>query len=144
MEAYEGIFWAVQSGTTLAHDVGFLGHGEVYHAGMLILTDMMIQRARYALREVDLSEEALAIDVIDEIARSGGLYLAHPHTARNFRKSLWIPPQWIYREKVDQLFYRKGLTDLLMDEASSVLSSHSPEELPEPESARIDQYLESL
>jgi len=144
MEAYEGIFWAVQSGTTLAHDVGFLGHGEVYHAGMLVLTDMMIQRARYALSEPDLSDEALAVDVIDEIARSGGLYLAHPHTAKNFRKSLWMPPSWINREKIDQLFYRKRLEELLADEASSILSSHKPKELAESVVTEIEQYLESI
>jgi trimethylamine--corrinoid protein Co-methyltransferase len=144
MEAYEGVFWAVQSGTTLAHDVGILGHGEAYHAGMLVLTDMMIQRARYALKEPDLTDETLAVDVIDEIARTGGLYLAHPHTARNFRKSLWIPPLWINREKIDQLFYRKRLDELLTDEASNILSSHATKELPESITVEIDQYLQSL
>jgi trimethylamine--corrinoid protein Co-methyltransferase len=144
LEAYEGIFWAVQSGTTLAHDVGFLGHGEVYHPGMLILTDMMIQRARYVLRKVDLSEEALAIDVIDEVARSGNLYVAHPHTAKHFRKSLWIPPRWIFRDKIEQLYHKKDLSELLTDEAASVMSRHNPEELPEETARQIDEYCAAL
>lgn len=140
MEAYEGIFWAVQSGTTLAHDVGFLGHGEAYHPGMLILTDMMIQRARYVLRKVDLSEEALAIDVIDEVARAGSLYVAHPHTAKHFRKALWIPPPWIFRDKIEQLYHRKKLSELLADEAGNILSRHHPEELCPCIAKQVDDY----
>ncbi|UCD56704.1 MAG: trimethylamine methyltransferase family protein [Candidatus Hydrogenedentota bacterium] len=144
MEAYEGIFWAVQSGTTLAHDVGFLGHGEMYHPGMLILTDMMIQRARYVLRKLDLSDEALATGVIDEVARSGNLYVAHPHTAKHFRQALWIPPPWIYRDKVEQLYHRKDLVDLLTDEATAILARHSPEDLCPCTVKEIDDYLASL
>lgn len=144
MEAYEGILWAVECGTTLAHDVGFLGHGEVYHAGMLVLTDMMIRRARYVLRPLNFSEETLAVEVIDEVARSGDLYLAHPHASRHFRDSLWIPPPWIFRGKAEQLFGTRTVTDLLTEEANSILSRHSVEELPPETTARVDQYLDSL
>jgi trimethylamine:corrinoid methyltransferase-like protein len=111
---------------------------------MLVLTDMMIQRAKYALKEPDFSDETLAVDVIDEVARSKGLYLAHPHTARNFRNSLWIPPSWINREKIDQLFYRKRLDELLTDEANNILSSYKPKELDESITLEIDKYLDSI
>jgi trimethylamine--corrinoid protein Co-methyltransferase len=144
MEAYEGIFWALQSGTTLAHDVGFLGHGEMYHPGMLVLTDMMIQRARYVLRKPDVSDEILATDVIDEVARSGKLYIAHPHTAKHFREALWIPPTWVYRDKIEQIYYKKDLAELLIEEATSILSRHRPDKLDPDIEKQIDEYCASL
>jgi trimethylamine--corrinoid protein Co-methyltransferase len=144
MEAYEGILWAVQSGTTLAHDVGFLGHGEMYHPGMLVLTDMMIQRARYVLRKADLSEEILATEVIDDVARSGKLYVAHPHTAKHFREALWIPPPWVYRDKIEQIYYKKNLVELLTDEARNTLARHSPSELEPDIKNQVDEYCASL
>ena len=61
MEAYEGILMAMQCGTTLAHDVGYLAHGALYDARMLVLTDEMIRRVRYLLKPADLSEESLAV-----------------------------------------------------------------------------------
>ena len=59
MEAYEGVLLALQSGSSLVHDVGYLAHGELYDARMLVLTDEMIRRAKHVLKEVDLSKNAL-------------------------------------------------------------------------------------
>lgn len=143
MEAYEGISLALMAGTTLAHDVGYLAHGELYDARMLVLTDMMIGRVKQILKPVDLSEDALAMDVIDKVARSGGLYLAHPHTSKKFRQSLWLPPKYINRKHFT-LEKEDDLTDLLSDEVNNVLSSHRPREIDQSRVNKIDRYLDSI
>lgn len=47
MEDHEGILFRLQSVSTPIHDIGYLAHGELYDAGMLIFTDLMIKRARW-------------------------------------------------------------------------------------------------
>ena len=144
MEAYEGILFALQSESTLVHGVGYLAHGELYDARMLILSDLMIDRARHILKSADLSENNLAVDVIDEVARRDDLYLAHPHTAERFREALWMPPSFIERRKTEEREHAIELTDLLSEEVDRLLNNHKPKELPESKVQQIGQYLDSL
>ncbi|MFO8057550.1 MAG: trimethylamine methyltransferase family protein [bacterium] len=143
MEAYEGISLGLMAGTTMAHDVGLLAHGELYDPRMLILTDMMIGRARQILRPADLSEDALAIHVIDEVARSGDVFLAHPHTAKKFREALWLPPRYINRKHIsyDQ---EQPIEDMLFQEVVSTLESHQPSLLSTEKEKKVNQYLDSI
>ena len=120
MEAYEGIMMALLSGPTMVHDMGYLAHGEIYDARMLVLTDMMITRARKLLREADLSDGSLAVDTINEVARGERMYLAHKHTATRFRKALWLPPAYIDRRHVEK--GRRDLEEMLSDEVKKLLT----------------------
>lgn len=144
MEAHEGILLAIQSGTTLAHDVGYLAHGELYDARMLVLTDVMINRAKYLLQPADISKESLAADVIDEVARGDELYLSHIHTADHFKDALWIPPKYIERRKIENREQARDLPDLLKDEVNHILSSHRPKALPATIIDQIDRYIDTL
>ena len=144
MEAYEGILMALQSRTTLAHDVGFLAHGVLYDARMLILTDEMINRARHLLKPVDLSGESLATETIDEVARKNELYLAHTHTAEVFRDVLWLAPSYINRQSSVETLKAEELTSLLSDRVNGILSTHEPTKLSKKKTAAIDEYLASL
>jgi trimethylamine--corrinoid protein Co-methyltransferase len=144
MEAYEGILMAIQSGTTVAHDVGYLAHGMLYDARMLVLTDEMIKRAKHLLKPVDLSEKTLVTDVIDEIARKNELYLAHPHTAEVFRNVLWLAPSFINRKSSVNPKEGRELVSLLSDRIDNILSTHEPRELSPDTITEIDQYLNSL
>jgi trimethylamine--corrinoid protein Co-methyltransferase len=144
MEAYEGIVFALQSGSTLAHDVGYLAHGELYDARMLVLTDAMIGRAKHILKAVDLSEANLAVDVINEVARRDDLYLAQPHTAERFRESLWMPPDFIERRKTEERKNASELTDLLSEAVDRVSTNHKPKALADSKAEQIDQVLNSI
>jgi trimethylamine--corrinoid protein Co-methyltransferase len=143
MEAYEGICTAFMAAPTLVHDVGYLGHGELTDARMLILTDMMIGRARHLYRPVELSEKNLAVRVIDEVARSGELYLQHPHTLESFRDSLWFPPKYINRKHMHAP-EDKTLPELLGEEVERILKEHTPEGIPESVHRDITAYLDSI
>jgi trimethylamine--corrinoid protein Co-methyltransferase len=144
MEAYEGILLAAISGTTLAHDVGFLAHGALFDARMLVLADEMIKRARYLIKGAELSEKNLAVDVIDEVARTNSLYLAHPHTSELFRNVLWLPPSYINRRNIREYVHQKNLTDHLSEEVDRILSSHKPEPLPPDKLKAVNHYLDEL
>jgi trimethylamine--corrinoid protein Co-methyltransferase len=143
MEAYEGISLAYMARTTLAHDVGFMAHGELYDARMLVLTDMMIGRINHILKEPDLSKESLAVDVIDEVSRSGDLYLAHSHTVSRFRGSLWLPPKYINRKHFD-LEYFHDINELLTVEVNEIRTRDLAVTLSESILARIQKHLDSI
>ena len=143
MEAYEGISLALWAGSTLVHDVAYLAHGELYDARMLVLTDMMIGRARHVMKPVDLSPEALAMDVIDEVARKDDIYLSHPHTAEHFKAALWIPPKFINRRYITDVNH-ENMTTLLAREVNTILEQHTPAALDSEKSAQIKAFLEQL
>lgn len=144
IEAYEGILLSLLSSSTMVHDVGFLGHGEVYHPGMLVLTREMIRRARFLLKEPDLSAEALAIDVIDSVSRDpDSLYLAHQHSARHFRDALWLPPRYFEKGYMED-WDANRFQDQLMEEARGVLAAATPDLLDAGRSDEIDRYLREL
>lgn len=123
MEAYEGILMAVQSGVSMAHDVGYLAHGTVYDSRMLVLTNEMIKRARHLMTPISLSEDKLALNVIDDICKNNsydGLYLTHPHTSEFFREALYIPPEYLNRRSIeDQL--KESLNEMLAEEVKKIL-----------------------
>jgi trimethylamine:corrinoid methyltransferase-like protein len=93
---------------------------------------------------VDLSDDALAVDAIDEIARGECLFLAHPHTSQHFRKALWLPPFYIERRNTSEREHAGEPQDLLSEEVTRVLSSHKPKELPPTKIKQIDEYTTSI
>ncbi len=144
LESYEGILLAAQSGTTLAHDVGYLAHGALYDPRMLVLTDEMVNRARFLMKEADLTEKSLAVDVIDEVARMNDLYLAHPHTSEVFRTSLWLPPAYINRRNIADFSLGHDLAGMLSERVQGILSTHTPKPLPTDTLDAIHAYLNSI
>lgn len=143
MEAYESILLALQTGSTLAHDMGYLKRGYLYDPRMLVLTQMMVERARKLLRPLDLTEVGLAGQVIDDVARERDdvdNYPSHPHTYEHFRKVLWLAPRYFERG-VD---HERNLPDLLTDVVKDIVTTHKPKPLPAAMMAEIEQYLDSL
>jgi trimethylamine--corrinoid protein Co-methyltransferase len=143
MEAYESILLALQTGSTLAHDMGYLKRGYLYDPRMLVLTQMMVERARKLLRPLDLTEVGLAGQVIDDVARERDdvdNYPSHPHTYEHFRKALWLAPRYFERG-VD---HERNLPDLLTDVVKDIVATHKPKPLPAAMMAEIEQYLDSL
>jgi trimethylamine--corrinoid protein Co-methyltransferase len=72
------------SGGHMIHDVGYLESAYCGSLTQVVLCDEVIGWLRSFAGEVDLSDEALALDVIDEVG-PGGLFLRHKHTRRHVR-----------------------------------------------------------
>jgi trimethylamine--corrinoid protein Co-methyltransferase len=143
-EAYEGILLGLQSGTTLAHDVGYLAYGSLYDARFIVLCDAMIGRAKHLLRPLDLSEDTLGLEAINEAARTSTPYLAIEHTALHFRDCLWMPPSFINRSKMESYNSERPLNDLLGERVSEILDSHRPTPLSDAVADSISSYVAEL
>ena len=139
-EAYRGIMLALQSGSTLVHDMGYMAFGELYDQRMLVLTMEMVREARHLLAPPDLSEEALSMEVIDDVCRSEALYLGHQDTARGFRKALFIS-KLINRDKVgvdhEDMLHRLGRR------ADQLLAAHQVDAPDDEVWRRVAAYLET-
>jgi trimethylamine--corrinoid protein Co-methyltransferase len=143
VEAYESILLALQSKSTLVHDMAYLKRGYLYDPRMLVLVQAMVERARMLLRPLDLSEDALAGNAIDDVSRvRGGLdnYPSHDHTFEHFRNALWLPPHYWERGQEHQ----KSLPDRLTDVVKDILATHKPMPLPDAKLAAIDKFLRTL
>lgn len=103
----------------------------------------MIDRARHILKRPDLEEANMSIDIINEVARSGDLYLTHMHTARKFRESLWIPPKYINRKHFNPKNFH-DLEELLTAEVNDIRKNHKPKRLTSEKEKKIQQILDSI
>ncbi len=142
-EAFQSILIAQQAGATIAHDVGFLAYGSLYDARYVVLTHEMIGRVRRMWRSFEPTEERMALDVIDDVARASirgtgpTIYLKHPHTARNFRQALYLPPRFVERRSLDLSRPPESLLDRLGGEVEEILARPEAPTLPDEVADRL-------
>lgn len=89
LEAASSCMMAYLAGANLIHDVGLLGNATVVMPAMIVATDEIVAMLQYLLGEVDVSDEALALDMLEEVG-PGGEFVTHPHTFERFR-DVWYP-----------------------------------------------------
>jgi trimethylamine--corrinoid protein Co-methyltransferase len=89
LEAASSCMMAQLVGGNLVHDVGLLGNATVVMPAMIVATDEMIAMTRHLLAGIDVSEEGLALDVIEEVG-VGGEFVTHGHTFDRFQ-DIWYP-----------------------------------------------------
>ena len=124
----------------MVHDMGYMAFGEQFDPRMLILVSEMLDEARHLLRPADLSEEGLCTEVIDEVARGGSLYLAHGHTRRHFRQTLWLS-RLINRDKIGR--DPTPLCDKLAARVQQLLGAE-PRALDVQLDAEVERYLATV
>lgn len=89
LEAGSSCMMAYLAGANLIHDVGLLGNATVVMPSMIVATNEIIDALEHLLGEIDVSDRALALDVIEEVG-PGGEFVTHEHTFDHFR-DVWYP-----------------------------------------------------
>jgi trimethylamine--corrinoid protein Co-methyltransferase len=116
-------------GENLIHDVGYVESGLTASWGLLAMCNDFIGAAKRVVDGFELSEETLALDVIDRVGPSGH-YLVEDHTLKHFRQEIWMP-SLLDRNNYDT-WKSKGKTTLL-DRANhrvkEILENHQTEPL---------------
>lgn len=77
------------AGSDLVSGIGGLDSAMGCSMGQMVLDSILWEDFRSFLRDVAVDAGAAALDVLQEVGH-GNSFLAHPHTARNFRKELHI------------------------------------------------------
>ena len=92
------------------------------------------------LRGIEISDEALALNVIDEIGPEGH-FLSHEHTLKYFRKEYFFPKLF---DRTDFEAYEKGdmkdLSERSYEIAKKIIEKHEPAPLDK----NIEEELEKI
>ena len=132
---------AAQSGGNLVHDVGYIESGLTTSYEMLVSMDEVVGTVRRFMEGVEISDETLALDVIDEVG-PGGHFLGEPHTAWHCREN-WYPTLFDRRNRAGwEENGRLGLGDRARARVQEILETHLPPPLDEAISARLDAIVE--
>ncbi|MBP8291785.1 MAG: trimethylamine methyltransferase family protein [Caldilineaceae bacterium] len=140
VDAQFSIQTALLAGTNLNHDVGYLEAGLANSPEYMVLANEIIAMNRAFTRGVQFDDEALALDVIDEVG-PGGQFLSHDHTMRHWRE-LWVPT--IFDRQRLESWQEKGsktMHDRVREATVAIMDSHQVAPLPASVDAEIDYIL---
>jgi trimethylamine--corrinoid protein Co-methyltransferase len=116
-------------GANLIHDLGYLESGLTGSLAQLVLCDEIVGWVKHFVAPVEVSDETLALDLIDEIGPDGQ-FLDTEHTLAHFREH-WYPTVFD-RHNYDrwQAAGGKSLAERAVERVSKILAEHQPEPLP--------------
>ncbi len=134
IEAALTLMTAALNGSHIVHDLGYLESGLCYSLAQLAICDEVLGWIEHSLRQVDVGDVALAVDLIDEVGPDGQ-FLDSQHTLKHFRDR-WYPTL-IDRQNYDnwQAQGAKTLEQRATERVTKILTEHEPEPLP-PEVAQ--------
>jgi len=128
-EASYTLLLAGMSGANLIHDVGYLESGLTACLDSLMYCDEIIDRVRYLLRGIQITDEKMALDVIEQVGPAGN-FLSHPHTCKHYREEFWFP-KYGNRERYEG--WAEGGSTTLCErvhrQVLKVLAEHEPQQL---------------
>ncbi|NPV28649.1 MAG: hypothetical protein HPY58_03130 [Firmicutes bacterium] len=142
----EAIFFtlvAALGGANLAFGGGELGSGTVGSPAKVLFDDECISFTKHFLKGIELSEETLALEVIERVG-PGGSFLAEEHTFRYFKKETWYP-SFLNRKPLKTWLEEgiiKTIADLVSDRAAEVLETFNVEKLPDSVLAEMDRIID--
>ena len=139
-EAAFSLILETLAGAQLVHDVGYLESGMCNSLEQLAICDELINYVRRFMQGLEVSDETLALDVIDKVGPHDD-FLGTKHTNQHFRQD-WYP----------KLFDRnnfegwsaaggKTLRQRAKERVDEILAEHQPEPLPSDVQAKIDEIV---
>jgi trimethylamine--corrinoid protein Co-methyltransferase len=142
LEASLSLFAAASSGANLIHDVGsFLNFGLTGSLELITICDEIISMISYVLKGVEVTDETLALDVIDKVG-PGGQFITQEHTLKFFKKEHWMPK--LLDRQTRSTWEKTGSKDLATranERTKDILSKHQPTPLSKDIENDLDNEL---
>jgi len=136
---------AVLGGAHIISGPGMLDFVNTLSLEKLVIDNEIAAMAKRIFRGIDVSEETLAVDLICETGQSGD-YLTKSHTAKWFKKELYIPPLTI--DKLNRTKWEKGgktdIFDRAKKETEHILENHKPKPLGAEREALLDKAFRNI
>lgn len=141
IEGAISILMTAQSGANLNHDVGYIEHGNCASLEYLTICDDLIGMARKIVNGIEVTEETLALDVIDKVG-PGGHFLAEEHTMKHFKNETWYP-QFFVRQVYEkwEADGSKTLFQKANEKVIDILENYEPEPLPKKVQQKIKDII---
>ena len=127
-EATYSCYASALSGANLIHDCGLLDHGSLVSPTFMVLVNEVIDMVRQFLHGVQVTDETLALDVIDRVG-PGGHFVEEDHTLKHFR-NVWYPK--LFDRSVYDVWLEQGgrrFEERLRERTLKVME-HEPLQLP--------------
>lgn len=117
--------------------IGLTDTYQLFTPENLILDDDLYHRARHAFLDIPMTEEDLALDVIDAVG-PGGHFLAQPHTRRHMRDAV---VRAVTQQIGDDGQHYRDAVDVARERALDLLEHHQPEPLPHDVAAELGRLV---
>jgi trimethylamine---corrinoid protein Co-methyltransferase len=138
LDAAQVTLLAIQAGSNLNHDVGYLDFGLTCAPELVVIVDELVSMDRRALEGIHVNDETIALDVISDVG-PGGDFLRHRHTRAHVHDLQWQPRLF---NRVSQARWEGAgspdLREMARRKAREILAAHKPEALPADEAAAMD------
>ena len=118
------------AGANLIYGLGMIESGMTFDFGQLVMDDEFAAMIKLCVGGIPVSDETLAIDVIDEVGPFGD-FLSHDHTMAHMREQ--SQPGLIDR-RVREEWKASGSSTLherALEKARQILATHVPDPLPD-------------
>lgn len=140
MEAGITLAMGAAAGADIFGHMGICGVDQAASLDMLVLQNEIIGYVESTMREVSFSDEALGLDVVEEVG-PGGNFIDTEHTFEHFRRELWAP------QLADRQYYQawldsgaQSMEDRCKARTRAILEEHEPE----PISDDLDRALTEI
>ena len=137
MEADEITKLSMQLGANLNHDVGYMDFGLSGSLAEVVLVAEFISRNRQLLKEIEVSDETLAVDVLKAVG-PGGDFLGQRHTRRHLRGNQWRGQMLNRAATTAGENGGTDATEKARQKARDLLATHEVAPLPEGLAERLD------
>ncbi|MGE5225454.1 MAG: trimethylamine methyltransferase family protein [Planctomycetaceae bacterium] len=129
-------FWCALTGPEIVTGMGLVRTYTLLYPEALILDDDIYQRARHALLEMPLDDEALAVDVVASVGPAGH-FLYEEHTRKWMRDAM---RRALTHQPADAGGFRDPV-DIAREKVAWVRANHHPEPLEAAEQAELTRIL---
>ena len=141
-EAFMNAFLNAVAGINLIHNCGTIAHGSSGSLEMGVICDEIISYIQRLLMEIEVSDEALAIDLIRRIGPAGS-FMAEKHTRTHLDRGEILHPKLFNRQAIPD-WKAKGQLSTREEarlKVNEILQEHKPPPLPSEVIQQIDQIL---
>jgi len=138
---------AALDGANLIHDIGYLGQGLLGYPASIVMCDEMISFIRRLMRGFELTDETLAMDIIEKNSpakTTQANFLSERHTLNHFRTEIWRPVTGINRDTPDT-WRKKGAKTYeqnIIEKTREILSTHVAEPLSDELLAQLAEIVQ--
>jgi trimethylamine--corrinoid protein Co-methyltransferase len=127
---------AAQEGSELLPSIGLVNVYTLFYPEHIVLGDDIYHRARYAIMDIDLDDEALALEAIAEVG-PGGHFLGHKHTRRHMREA--VKPAITHQPGPDGAF--RDPLEVAREKAEWIWREYRPEPLDPAQATELAKIL---
>ncbi len=141
LEAALQVLMSELSGASLVHDAGFLDCADIGSLPMLVLVDEIVGMARRITRGVEVSRQAIMLDLIEKVG-PGGHFLEEPESVAVSRREVWMPT--VLDRNQHAIWEQAGSRDTsqrVQEKVRKILAKHVPPALAEDVQSAIAAIL---